>query len=254
VEFDVPFGINIKDGTYTVSDSNGSVGIVFTRIKKNGNQPGIPSGIEFAEGAVIGGDRWGRLFYTHVKVIFDFVNPISNDITLYFALFDDSIRILRRVLAVCRHVTSDHYVVNITKGDIFSHSITHFDASGNVIPGTLTSMGTDGAGIRFGSAAEVHLDETDRIKGMLKSGDKIPAEEELLLNARDHLYFGNFRIAIIEAETAFEVFVDRFIAERYAKVGKSPSEIEGILDAGLKNLLQVHFQKLTGYDFGSSQE
>ena len=52
-------------------------------------------------------------------------------------------------------------------------------------------------------------------KQRLLEGEHVSLTEELLLNAQDFLHQGNYRLAVIEAESAFESAVYEFLLQYY---------------------------------------
>jgi hypothetical protein len=47
---------------------------------------------------------------------------------------------------------------------------------------------------------------------MLMNNEKVPIYVQLLMDATDSHYYGDCRVAVTEAESAFEVFVQEFVA------------------------------------------
>lgn len=61
-------------------------------------------------------------------------------------------------------------------------------------------------------------------------------------------------MSVIESGTAFEVFVENFLANAYRSLGKHRDKVEDIMIAGLDNLLKKHIRKVTRIDFSSSNQ
>ena len=74
-----------------------------------------------------------------------------------------------------------------------------------------------------------------------------------MMNAHFHLQNWNWNIAIIEVETAFEVFINSKIRDYYLKNNFSESKVENIMMCGLKNLIEHHLPKVTGKLFSKGQ-
>lgn len=64
----------------------------------------------------------------------------------------------------------------------------------------------------------------------------------------------NYRIAVVEAEIAFEVNIDELVTKYYRNEGWSAFEIDNIMKAGLKNLLTDHIPKSCGEPFVGTGE
>lgn len=77
----------------------------------------------------------------------------------------------------------------------------------------------------------------------------MPVPQVLLLNARREALLENYRLTVVEAETAFEALVDQAVSQYYRSKGASPDEIGRKLEAGLKNLIRDHLPKACGGKF-----
>ena len=89
---------------------------------------------------------------------------------------------------------------------------------------------------------------------LLKDGGPVPIIEVLLLNAHRALVFEDYRLAVVEAETAFEVALDQVITQHYRSKNRTATEIEQILGAGLKNLIKQHIAQATAKNFAATEE
>jgi hypothetical protein len=83
-------------------------------------------------------------------------------------------------------------------------------------------------------------------KDFLKDGTPLPVPKTLLLNARREELLENYRLAVVEAETAFETLIDQTITEYYRALGATEVEIDNKLQAGLKNLVKDHLPLCCG--------
>lgn len=70
------------------------------------------------------------------------------------------------------------------------------------------------------------------IQTKLAENFEIPLSEELLLNAYDLMEHGNYRLAVMEAETAFEAAVLKFLRQYYKDEPDKIERIEGIKSFG----------------------
>jgi hypothetical protein len=94
-----------------------------------------------------------------------------------------------------------------------------------------------------------------KISEMLTNNEKIPIYAQLLIDARDSHYYGNFRVAVTEAESAFEIFVHQFLATKYSNQGMDDTRISQIIDkTGFINLSQNHINKFLSGNFSSSPQ
>jgi len=76
----------------------------------------------------------------------------------------------------------------------------------------------------------VPVEVQDDIGARLASEFEVPLSEELLLNAYDLIDQGNYRLAVIEAETAFEAALWAYLRDYYRRIGES----DDVIDAKFK--------------------
>lgn len=254
VRFDLPFGIDLPDDNYSLLLDSYSAVVSLRKTKRVGNIAGMPAGVEFAPMS-LPNDRWGRLFYTTAQVILKHSKPVEADVTLDFVCLDRAIECIRRIISVYRNVTGIVNMQSLSKADIFSHIVEHYDAQGNKLPGLVLAIG--GTSMHFGGGTEPSISDEHlrKIKQMLSNNQKISTVAELLADAQDNHFYENFRIAVAQAESAFEVFIDRYLADKYRSRGTSEQEINSILEnTGLKNLLKDHIKKFVSFDYATSSE
>lgn len=76
------------------------------------------------------------------------------------------------------------------------------------------------------------------LRNRLKSLFQVPLAETLILNAYEYIAQGNYRLAIIEAETAFEAAVHHYLQIFYIQDPKMLSEIERLSKDSFTNLVK----------------
>lgn len=250
--FELPIGINLPDGNYTITTDKGQFGIILKKIE-NKNPVGIPSNVKIAGGTTISGDRWGRLHHTAVNVIFPYSTPQDYSPIIETDMRKDSIEIINRLLIVYSYVTNDP-IQKLAQVDIFSESYRHFDSQGKDVPGLAFSLSGGGNFMKMGGAALTPEPQLTEIKKMLEENTKIPIYDELILNSKNHLFYDSPRLAVIEANTAFEVFVNILIYSGYKKKNYATEKIENILETPFSNLLKDHIRQVTSCDFENTAE
>lgn len=255
IEFDLPFLVNLPDDVYPVKYDDLDTEISLRRFTTTSPGRGYHPDVAFAPDANIEGDRWGRLSYTRVKIVMNFHIYIRFHILIHVYLLQKSVELVQRILDVCRIVTGDHYIHNLTRADIMSYNIVHINVDGNELPGALTGFFGGGGILATGGADTIHADKLNSVKNILEKDVKIPLEQELLSHARDYYFYGSYKVAVVEAETAFEAFVHAFIAKHYRLRQKPESDIKNILEkTGFKNLLNDHIRILTNFNFSISTQ
>jgi hypothetical protein len=251
IVFDLPFRLNLPDGRYEVNSQDCLTSVYLKSKISPSDMPGMPAGFGFAPGSVVLGDRWGKFSHTNVQMVFHYLFWIKPSIVFPHFLLSKATDIINRMFSVCRGVRGDHYT-RITKNDIFSFNVYYFDTYGNPRPEVSVPFGTNT--IAMGGASNPTNEELTNMRQFLSSDFHLPLFQEVILDAWDYHYYGNYRAAVVESGTAFEVFIHDFIWNAYLKKGKSEDIIKKILEAGLMNLLRDHIIKLTGDDFCSTQE
>ena len=255
LEFDLPFLINLPDDHYYVKYAGLDVEVRLRHVPVSSPGRGLQPGVAFSPDAHIIGDRWGRLAYTKLNIVFNHEIYVKFHILIHTYLLQKSVELVRRILEVCRIVTGDHYIHDITGADIMTYNISHYDLNGNKMPGDLTGFLGSGVTLTTGGADNISADKLDVIKDMLEKDTKIPLNQELLLNAGDYYFYGNYKVAVIEAETAFEIFIHEFVSKHYRSKHKPENDIKNILEqTGFKNLLIDHIRILSKFDFANSTQ
>jgi hypothetical protein len=250
ITFDVPFMINIPDGAYRLIIDDIPAQVILKRNKSPSAVSGLPRGVQFPSDSYIQGDRFGRFNYTSIKIVFHHEIYIKPSILFQDRLVSNCIKIINRILDVCRGVKGDHYSrINIR--DIFSHNLKYFNHEKKEVPGGAFEI--FGNQVSMGGA-EPTEQQVKRIREILLTNGQLPLWQSLLLDAYDSHFYSNYRTAILESGTAFEVFIYEFIRQGYLRIGKPELQINNILEAGFKNLLEYHIKNLTGFDFFNSKE
>ena len=205
-------------------------------------------------------DRLGRVSSTQVWIRFPYPTA-GND---HPQLRSEAHRVINRLLDVYRVRTKEVHIGPIPLHELGQTQITH----GNIVD---LGDGTSGeeCSVQFDSGLGVRLARRAATSGNaiqdLAYERALPVVDLLVLNARRSALFEDYRIAVIEAETAFEVGVDRVMTLHYlSEMKKSPEghlveaytreDVERILGAGLNNLLRDHLPKAVGKPFIGSDE
>lgn len=252
IMFDLPFMINLPDDAYEIKTDDTSVTIYLNRTRSPPDMPGLPRGVQFPPDAYVKGDKLGRFNYTKIKIAFHYEIFIKPGIIYQDYLLAKSVDIVNNILEVCRGVKGDHYI-RINDSDIFSHELTYLNPEGKVIPGGASAIGGQ-IEIGMGGSYEPTQKEVSTIKTILSTNTILPLFQSLLFDAYDSHFYRNYRTAIVELGTAFEVFIYGFIRTGYLRLGKTRQEIENIVKAPFKNLLCDHIRILTGNELCNTNE
>jgi hypothetical protein len=158
-------------------------------------------------------------------------------------------RVLNRLIEVYRVTMGEFYLEPVPFNELWRYEVGTIEDSG-VLSRDVSVVQSYGYGITLARTARI----PEEARHLLSSGDPLPVPRLLYLNAQRENLLENYRVAVIEVETAFEVMIDRIVAGYYRKQGHSESDIEKILDCGLRNVLRDHIPKCCGQQFVSTPE
>lgn len=205
-------------------------------------------------------DRLGRVSYTKVAVRFPYATTRDDAEELRKV----SHKAINRLLDVYRCATKESHIGHIPIQELGSSNSSHgvYDVKDD---GSVWERNS----FRFDMGSGLTLARTQELDGNsildLAYERPLPVVYLLVLNARRSLLFEEYRVAVIEAETAFEVGVDRILTQYYLSrttrstegcvvPAHSREDVHRILDAGLKNLLNSHVPMALGREFIDTDE
>jgi len=76
--------------------------------------------------------------------------------------------------------------------------------------------------------SEIDEQKWEKVRDFIERGESSDLAKSLIVNAEQHLAYGDPRMAIVEAQTAFEVFVHRLVKEYYQKKGKTQPNLRSV--------------------------
>lgn len=150
-----------------------------------------------------------------------------------------ALQYLNRLVRVYRYVTADYYIPRLSMEDVDSYfGVALADTASPRPKIEWLPMWRGEPNVNL--LPDKSPSELREIRKMLLSEAPIPDEEELLMSARSLLESGSPRLAVLDAQTAFEVVVSRLVAHYYRECGTSEEKIGRILECGFENLLHDH--------------
>jgi hypothetical protein len=171
-------------------------------------------------------DRWARVAYTVVRITFPTIVDIDNFKEIAKWAHSENIRLLEVYRFTMEEFHTDTVPV-IAPIPHATEGIRYFPPVGGAQLARIARM-------------------PNEAKDFLKEGTPLPVPKTLLLNARREELLENYRLAVVEAETAFETLVDQTLTEYYRSQGATDVEIDNKLQAGLKNLVKDHLPRCCG--------
>jgi len=188
-------------------------------------------------------DRRGTFRYSTAIVYMPYSDAASADVEKMMDFMPTqtylsyAIEYVNRLLRVYRLVTGDYYIPTLAMEDIWYYfGIGIADTGRKPVQMRWTPMGAGEPEVNL--LPDKPLEKVSEIKEMLRTEVPIPDEEELLMSARDSLDTGSPRLAVVEAQTAFEATVKRLVARYYRDQGYSNERIDKELRRTIHSLIR----------------
>lgn len=232
IGFSLPYCLHVPDGNYRVKivsqDELITTQIIFEKKKRTLSKRTLLPGTKEIEKFA---DRKGSFNYTTALVYIP-VKVDSCDLYSDFRLMNEfvqakhswyreqAIDATNRFISVYRYCTGECHVRLLAGHDVWFDFSAAFLFNENAPNAKRSSFkGTVTPHFNIHDIIPLVPDIPDNvlheIRNRLISTDKIPIAEELMLNAYDLLDQGNYRLAVIEAETAFEAAILKFLRDEY---------------------------------------
>ena len=221
----------------------------FERKNRQREDAQVPdSGIVSATNLEYERDRLGRAAYTYVEIRFPMY--IEHDLEHNWELLQWVHAVINRVLDVYRYTTEEFHVDTIPRNELRDYTVRTLNADGtfdnreSIVTGGVT-------GWLIHVPPEPLPNEAQQI---LRDGTELPVSKMLYLNAKREEFFENYRMAVVEAETAFEGLVDQVVAAYYTSRGEPRHAVERKLETSVVNLIQHHIPRCCGAQFEGTTE
>lgn len=220
VEFIAPFRIYLPDRFFTVTTDAGTAEVKAIPLPPESHAGGV--GVHGAR-VEISHDLFGYAGRTKFCLVLDEEVDVSvQDWKSKIAsrdhvIRDLAIRYANRVIEVYRDRDRNglgeesFHVVPLVRGDLNRIRICVVDEHLHEYPNFVITWPTF-ASVGMGTSVERDSAVIADIETVLKSGDPIPIQRELVSSAQNHLWRSVYRLVPVEANTAFESFVPEMIA------------------------------------------
>ena len=238
-----PYPLIWDSGQLDILTQGHTFAVEFRRLYNQEGQASGPPGVSAAQNVELRYDRQGRVSYTAIQILFPWLATDQSKILHWVH------RVINRLLEVYRFTTEEFFVDAMPKNELWPRDVFTVNDAGGLSP-DISHIQTFGYGITIARKANIPA----RARTLLSSGKELPIFEVLFLNARREELLENYRVAVMEVETAFEVLVDEAVARFYRGQGLKESEIRNKLEAGLMNLLKDHVPKSCGKPFLDTPE
>lgn len=243
IGFSAPFCLHLPNDSYKVPLNPIQQRINYCQImiaeRRRGNsQSGLLPGVQDTEKFA---DRHGIYYYSSILVYIPIeeniirVSQEKNNLWEHIERNHSSYRAqavnsTNRLIATYRHVTGECHIRQLTGNDMwFDYSVALVSVKN---PSESYFMPVYDLHSILPKIPDIPETAVMDIKDKISANYQIPLAEELLLNAYDWLDQGNYRMAVIEAETAFEAALLLFLREHYRHQLSVLTKIEGIKSFG----------------------
>lgn len=250
VEFVGPFRIYLPDRFFTVLLKGRSADVKAVPFQSESVDFGVHvhgAGVEIAH------DIFGYAGRTKFCLVFDEEIDTSGDewrtaiTNRDHEIRESAIAFTNRLLEVYRDRDKNglgegsFHIVPLVRADLSRFRIVIVDDELNEFPGFAISWPAFRS-VGMGTAVQRDATVIADIVNILRSGDPILVERELVSSALNHLWRGVYRLVPVEANTAFESFVSRMIINLDATANLS--EFKGLLIKvkKLENILSTALQ------------
>ena len=228
----IPYPLIWHEGKLEIRVRDELISVQFQRVWRQQEDHTSAYGVAQAQGMELLYDRLGRVASTELRMLFP--RHISDP----RELADLMLSVVNRLIDVYRLTMDEFFLESIPRNEVRIAENFAVGEDGSESPESSVTFDF-GAGITIARTSPIPQEAVS----LLQSGAELPIPEMLTLNARREYLLENFRLAVVEEETAFEALIDEVVSVHYASHGRSPTEIENILTAGLKNLLADHIPR-----------
>lgn len=214
----IPYPLIWHQGELEVRVSDELISVQFERVWRQQEDHTRDYGTARSRGIEIMYDRLGHVATTNLRMLFP--RHISDPRKLPELVLS----VINRLIDVYRLSMDELFLESIPRNEvrIYENYAVKEDGSESLERSVTFDFGE---GITIARTSPIPVEAVN----LLLSGTELPIPEMLTLNARREYLLENFRLAVVEVETAFEALIDEIVSVHY----RSPVEIENILDAGL---------------------
>jgi len=226
------------------------------RYRQRGDTPVIGGRIVEASNMELPQDRLGRVAYTKLEIQFPMHVPYYDMGARDEELHQGVLAVINRLLEVYRYATGEFHIESIPRIELQVDSVSRNLKEDGTLeePNRETLVGLDSGGPDRWLTSARTKPISQEARQFLREGTTLAIPTVLYLNAEREFTFENHRIAVVEAETAFEAQVDEVVAQYYRSQGLSRAQVDNKLKAGLQGLINHHLPRCCRHPFASTLE
>lgn len=249
--FNIPYAIPIPDGKYRVRVGKHIAEIAIKRIQRKQVE-----GFKGTGTIQMAFDKYGKSSFSSILMKLPRRIDLSEEGRKPLLLGDIAprtkakeivLRFLNRFIETVRYFTEEYWVEPVRYQDIMSYEVFYWDGK-KKYPAALSLLdtGVGGFAIGTGHPFKVKAEKIGELRNILENELKLDASKIFLLNSKDACLQEDFRRAIIEAVTALETVLYKFIRIQGEKLGIPKKDLKGfIVDVGLTGNISIVLKMLT---------
>lgn len=252
--FRLPYAIPIPDGTYPIRVGKHIAEISIKRVQRERVEGFSGTGtiqMQF--------DKYGKSSFSSVQIKIPWAIDLSEkgrkplvlgDIPPRSKAKETLLRFLNHFIETVRCVTEEYWVEPARYQDVLSYEVFYWDGK-RKYPAALAMLDTGVGGFRIGTGHpfQIKPEKMQELTDILTKELELDASKILLLNSKDACLQEDFRLAIIEAVTALEIVLYKFIRRQGEKIGIPKEHVETYITGpngiGLTGNISVILKMLT---------
>jgi len=249
--FNIPYAIPINDGIYKIVIGDLVADLSIQRIQKKNIGEWIVGGNLPFQMSI---DKYGLFSFSYIEI----------KIPIEFELFEKGRRLtffkdvpsrikdkeiilqfLNRFIEVVKMITEEYWIEPIRYQDILSYTVSYWDGRERYPAGYVAlEQGVGDIKVILPSQ-NVNKDEISIISDILENEDEVDLSKLFYLNAKDAFLQEDYRLAIVEAITSFEIILYKFIKKYHVEIRVKHIE-KYIRNKGLRKKFEriLYFLKL----------
>jgi hypothetical protein len=250
-EFDLPYAIPVSDGSYSIKIGTNISTILIKRMQRTD-----VAGFKGSGFLQLQFDKYGKSSFSRIQLTLPLIVNLKEKGRVPLLLEKGIVRlkaketvlhILNRFIEAVRYVTEQYWVEPARYQDILSYQIYYLDG-GKKHPAMLTLIdsGVGGIGVGNKHPFEVEKQKIAQLNDVLLEKQELDTSHIFILNSKDACLQEDFRLATIEAVTALEMVLYKFIKMRGEKLGIPKGNLRNFIkETGLTGNINVVLKMLT---------
>ena len=250
-EFDLPYAIPVSDGSYQIKIGQHIGTLLIKRVQRK-----EIVGFKSSANLQLAFDKYGKSSYSRIQLTLPWIVNLQEEGRVPILLDRGLVRlkakekvlhILNRFIEAVRYVTEEYWVEPARYQDILSYQIFYLDGE-KKHPAMLTLIDSGVGGIGLGTDHPFKMkgEKIEQLNDILLDKHKLDTSRIFILNSKDACFQEDFRLATIEAVTALEMVLYKFIRKRGENLGIPNGALKNFIkETGVSGNMSVVLRMLT---------